>query len=74
MLFGGQRRDFGLFEGVEDVVNEEAGLGGGIVAQTREATGGIGGAGTGGSRYVGLAGTMGPVSYTHLTLPTNSRV
>ena len=34
-------------------------LGGGIVAQTREATGGIGGAGTGGSRYVGLAGTMG---------------
>ena len=24
MLFGGQRRDFGLFEGVEDVVNEEA--------------------------------------------------
>ena len=59
VLFGGQRRDFGLFEGVEDVVNEEAGLGGGIVAQTREATGGIGGAGTGGSRYVGLAGTMG---------------
>ena len=45
--------------GTADVVNEEAGLGGGIVAQTREATGGIGGAGTGGSRYVGLAGTMG---------------
>ena len=34
-------------------------MGGGIVAQTREATGGIGGAGAGGSRYVGLAGTMG---------------
>ena len=48
-----------LFKGIEDVVNEETGLGGGIVAQTREATGGIGGAGTGGSRYVGLAGTMG---------------